>query len=432
MLDMRLIRENPDLIRKALKDRNQDIDIGPLIELDREWRELIDTGNRLKHERNSVAQEIARIKEKDEKAKKIARSKEISDEITRSDTRMKVVQAQMDLLRLNIPNIPQPDVPSGTDSTQNVVVREAGGKPELGFKGKLHGELAESLDIVDFERGVKITGSGFYVLKGAGARIERALMNFMLDVHAKQGYTEVFTPFLVNADSMTGTGQLPKFAEDMYGLGLDGLFLIPTAEVPVTNLHRDEIFDGRQLPVYYNAYSACFRREAGKHTSEKGLIRVHQFNKVELVKFVLPDKSREELEMLTANAEEILHLLKIPYRVILLCTGDMGFSSSKTYDIEAWLPVQKEYMEISSCSNFTDFQARRANIKFRPMPHLPTEYVHTLNGSGLAIGRTMVAIIENYQQPDGSLLIPDVLRPYLGGMEKVEALQKKTEKSLRQ
>ena len=347
--------------------------------------------------------------------------RQVSQDIKNKDEQIKEIEKRLQQIMLTIPNVPHQSVPVGSDEDDNLEIKQWGKPREFEFNPKPHWEIAEDLDVIDFERGGKVTGARFSFYKGYGARLERALINFMLDLHTKEhGYTEIFPPFIVNADSMTGTGQLPKFAEDMFKLEGTNYYLIPTAEVPVTNLYRDEILNGEQLPVYHCAYSACFRAEAGAAGRDtRGLIRQHQFNKVELVKFSHPDNSYEELEKLLQNAEQVLQLLGLPYRVVTLCTGDLGFSAAKTYDIEVWLPSFNTYREISSCSNFEDFQARRANIKFRREPKAKPEFVHTLNGSGLAVGRTLAAILENFQEADGSVSIPPVLQPYMGGLTKI-------------
>lgn len=420
MLDKKLLRTEPEMIRKMLQDRNTEFDLDSLLGLDRQWKELIEKGNNLKHQRNEVAKQIGQLKNPEEKKKIIQQTKTIAEEIKAADESVRELEEKIDVQLLSIPNVPQEDVPVGVDESDNKVVREHLQPRELGFQGKTHEEVGLNLGIIDIERGAKTTGSGFYILKGDGARLERAIFSFMLDVARERGYKEVMTPFLVNSNSMTGTGQLPKFEFDMYKMTGDDLFLVPTGEVPITNIHKEEIFEMENLPIKYCGYTPCFRREAGRHKEEKGIIRVHQFNKVELVKFVHPDRSHEELEALTQDAEEVLKRLELPYRVLLLCTGDLSFASSKTYDLEVHLPGQGGYLEVSSCSNFLDFQARRARIKFRPEPHLSSEFVHTLNGSGLAVGRTMVAILENYQNEDGSVDIPNVLQPYMGGQERIE------------
>lgn len=417
MLELKFVRNNPDIVRRALINRNMGTElIDELVKCDIAWRECLVEGDELKHRRNVVTREIAKLKkENKEVLSKIDEMQGINDRIKEIDDKIRDYKSKINEIMLNIPNTPSATTPIGKDENDNPVVRVVGEPRKFTFTPKPHWEIGEALDILDFERGVKIAGQGFTVYKGMGAKLERALINFMLDVHTRQGYLEVFPPVLINEKAMTGTGQLPKFKEDMY-VCADGYYLAPTAEVPVTNLFMDEYME--RLPVYLTAYTACFRREAGKHGQDtRGIIRQHQFNKVELVKFVKPETSYEELEKLTIDAEEILKLLKIPYRVVSLCTGDLGFSSAKTYDIEAWVPAQKKYREISSCSNFENFQARRANIRFRT-PEGP-QFVHTLNGSGLAVGRTVVAILENYQREDGSVEIPEVLRPYMNGAEEI-------------
>jgi seryl-tRNA synthetase len=349
--------------------------------------------------------------------------KEVSGKIKELDNLLKETQDLLEKELLNLPNMPHPDVPDGLSEEKNVEVKKWGNLFEMAFEPKPHWDIGEALGILDFECAAKITGARFCLYKGAGARLERALINFMLDLHTKKhGYQEILPPFMVNSASMTGTGQLPKFEEDLFKCSNTDYYLIPTAEVPITNIHRDEILDGRKLPFYYTAYTPCFRAEAGSYGKDtRGLIRQHQFNKVELVKFVKPEDSYDELEKLLKNAEEVLRLLEIPYRVIVLCTGDVGFSAAKTYDIEVWLPGLGCYKEISSCSNFEDYQARRANIRFRETPEAKPSFVHTLNGSGLAVGRTMVAILENYQQADGSVAVPSVLKGYMDGMKSVHS-----------
>jgi len=420
MIDPRLIRENPELVRQAMINRGFDLaPLEKLLELDKRWRTLVDESNRLKARRNQCSQEVPKLP-KDERERVIAEMRQISDRIRELDAELKIIDAQRDELLLNIPNLPDPSVPVGSSDADNVIVRYWGEQRKFDFKPLPHWELGERLDIIDFERGTKIAASGFYVLKGMGARLERALINFMLDLHLKQGYTEVFPTVVVNRKSCFGTGQLPRMKDDMYHIEQDDLFLNPTAEVPVTNLHANEILSIDQLPILYDAYLPSFRREAGRHMETKGIGRVHQFNKVELVKFVLPETSMEHLESLLRDAEEVVQLLGLPYRVKLLCTGDLGFHSAKTYDIEAYAPGMDQWLEVSSCSNFLDFQARRAMIKFRRAPHLKSEFVHTLNGSGIALPRTMISLMENYQTRDGAIEIPAVLRPYMGGVERIE------------
>jgi seryl-tRNA synthetase len=348
--------------------------------------------------------------------------RQVGKEIAALDEEVKNVEAQMDSILLNIPNLPHESVPVGPDENSNVEIRRWGQPRSFDFEPQAHWDIGPALDILDFERAAKLSGARFTVYKGLGARLERAVINFYLDIHTQQhGYREILPPFMVSADCMVGTGQLPKFAEDMFKVEGREMYLIPTAEVPLTNLYREEILDAADLPMYLTAYTPCFRAEAGSHGRDtRGVIRQHQFNKVELVKLVEPQHSYEELEKMTANAEKVLQLLDLPYRVVLLSTGDMGFSAAKTYDVEVWMPSYNEYKEISSCSNCEDFQARRANIRFRPGPKEKLQYVHTLNGSGVAVGRTIAAILENYQQEDGSVVVPEVLRPYMGGIEVIK------------
>jgi len=412
MLDINVIRADPEAIRVMLANRNRsDEFLNGFLKCDEQWRVLTDRSNRLKHKRNEVSQEIPKLA-KAEKEKKIEEMKKVSDEIKEIDAKLADLEIEREEYALNIPNIPDPSVPVGKDASDNLVIFEQ--KPKkFDFKPKEHFEIGEDLDIIDFVRGAKVTGSGFYVLKGDGARLERALVNYMLDLHQEQGYTEVFPPAIVNRDAVIGTGQYPNLKDDMYWLERDDLWLNPTAEVPVTNLHRDEIFERKDLPVSYTAYLPSFRREAGRHSDTRGIIRVHEFNKVEMVKFVHPDGSLEVLEQLRKDAEDVITGLGLPYRVLLLCTGDMSFHASKCYDLEIHAPGKGAWLETSSCSCFTDFQARRARIKFRPEPHLKSEFVHTLNGSGLALPRTMVAVLENYQNKDGTVNVPDVLKRYM-------------------
>lgn len=417
MLDLRFVRENTEVVAEALKKRGKDISLDEFIKLDEERREILYEAEQLKHKRNTVSAQIGKLKRAGEEASEIiSEMKEVSNKIKDYDERLNEIEDSLSSILLGIPNIPHESVPFGKDEDDNVEVRKWGEPREFDFEYKAHWDLGEELDILDFERGSKVTGARFTFLKGAGARLERSLINFMLDFHVKEhGYTEVFPPFIANADSATGTGQLPKFAEDMFKLEELDYYLIPTAEVPVTNMYRQEILSADELPINHVAYSACFRAEAGAHGRDtRGIIRQHQFNKVEMVKFVEPVESYNELEKITQNAEEILQELGLPYRVVILCTGDLTFSSAKTYDIEVWMPAYNTYREISSCSNFEDFQARRAGIKYRPAPKARTEFVHTLNGSGLAVGRTVAAILENYQNEDGSVTVPEVLRPYMG------------------
>ena len=417
MLDLRFVRENIELVEESLRKRGNELSLDKFQEMEEERRRILTDVEKLKHRRNVVSDQIGELKRKGEDTGEIiAEMKELSGKIKEYDERLKELENNINDILLVIPNIPHESVPVGSTDQDNEEVFRWGEPRNFSFTPKAHWELGEGLDILDFGRAAKVTGARFTFLKNAGARLERSLVNFMLDLHVeKHGYREVFPPFLVNAASATGTGQLPKFAEDMFKLeGLD-YYLIPTAEVPVTNLYREEILAEKDLPIYHVAYSACFRAEAGSHGRDtRGIIRQHQFNKVELVKFVKPEDSYAELEKLTADAEEVLQLLGLPYRKVVLCTGDLGFSSAKTYDLEVWLPAYNDYREISSCSNFEDFQARRAGIKYRREEDGRVEFVHTLNGSGLAIGRTLAAIMENYQNEDGSITVPEVLRPYMG------------------
>lgn len=420
VLDIKLLRDNPELVDRGLKRRGLVAPLDHFLELDARRRSLLTEVERLKHKRNVVSEEIGKLKkEGKEPVELIAEMREVSQRIKALDEEIRTVEEELDKELLTLPNLPHSSVPDGSGPEDNVVVRTWGEKTSFSFTPRPHWEIGEELGIIDFERGSKVAGARFVFYRGAGARLERALINFMLDLHIeKHGYTEIFPPFLVNSQTMIGTGQLPKFAEDMFHVTGTDYYLIPTAEVPVTNLYRDEILDGDLLPIYHVAYSACFRAEAGAAGREtRGLIRQHQFNKVELVKFTRPEDSYEELEKMTRDAEEVLRLLGLPYRVVVLCAGDLGFSAAKTYDIEVWFPAAGTYREISSCSNCEDFQARRANIRFRPSPKEKPRYVHTLNGSGVAVGRTLAAILENYQQEDGTVVIPPVLRPYMGGQE---------------
>jgi len=424
MLDIKLVRNNPELIREAVKKRGEEIDLDGFLKLDEKRRELLYEVEQLKSQRNTVSQEIGRLKQQGLDAEdKILLMREVSQKIKDLDEEIKEVEKEIGEFLLTIPNIPHETVPVGESEEDNVEVRRWGEPGKFDFEAKAHWDIGEDLGILNFGAASKMTGSRFALYKGLGARLERALINFMLDLHiTEHGYKEIFPPFIVHRNSMIGTGQLPKFEEDAFKLyNNTDYFLIPTAEVPVTNLHREEILDGNRLPLYYVAYSACFRSEAGSHGRDtRGLIRQHQFNKVELVKFVEPETSYDELEKLVNNAEEVLRRLKLPYRVVLMCTADLGFTAAKKYDLEVWMPSYNRYVEISSCSNFEDFQARRADIKYRPDNKSKARYVHTLNGSGLAVGRTVAAILENYQQKDGSVIIPEVIRPYMGGIEKIE------------
>lgn len=416
MLAREYLRENTEQYRQALKNRGASVDLDRYVELDVERRRAIAQVEQLKAQKNAASQEIATLKKnRQDASSQIDAMKSLGDEIRTLDERLGEVERELQALELYFPNAPHESVPVGADESANRVERHWGEKPSFDFTPKAHWELGESLGILDFDRAAKVTGARFSFLTGAAAKLNRALMNFMLDVHERQGYTEVLPPFIVNADSLRGTGQLPKFEEDLFRLTHEKpLYLIPTAEVPVTNIFRDEILDGARLPIHYTAYTPCFRSEAGSYGKDtRGLIRQHQFEKVELVKFTAPEQSWEELERLVADAEELLQILGLHYRVVTLSTGDMGFSAAKTYDIEVWLPGQDTYREISSCSNFTDFQARRANIRYRGADK-KTAFVHTLNGSGLPLGRTLVAVLENYQQADGSILVPVPLRQYMG------------------
>jgi len=423
MLELKYTREHLEEVKEKIGRRGQTVDWERFAKLDAERREILQESESLRAKRNQVSDLIAEKKKKKLDAREeIAAMKEVSNRIKELESGLAEKEEALQGIMLTIPNIPHESVVVGQGEGDNPEIRKWGKIPEFSFKPQPHWDIGEALDILDFDRGAKITGARFTLYKGLGARLERALLNFMLDLHTSEhGYQEVLPPFLVNRKSMTGTGQLPKFEEDLFKLSDPDYFLIPTAEVPVTNIHQDEILAEEDLPLCYTAYTPCFRKEAGSYGKDtRGLIRQHQFNKVELVKFTTPETSYEELEKLTRHAEEVLRRLGIPYRVIMLCTGDLGFSASKTYDLEAWLPGQGVYKEISSCSNFEDFQARRANIRYRPKGKKGTEFVHTLNGSGLAIGRTLVAVLENFQQEDGSVLVPEALRPYMGGAAKIE------------
>lgn len=420
MLDIKFVRENLELVQTALNNRHNPLKLDGFAGLEKKRREILAEAEALKSQRNAVSKKISEMKRNKENTDSIVlEMRQTGDKIAALDEELKAVESGLRDIMLSIPNIPKEDVPIGRDDSDNPEVRRVGEPTKFSFEPKNHWDIGEKLGILDAERAAKVTGARFTFYKGLGARLERACINFMMDLHAdKHGYTEMLAPYIVNRDSMVGTGQLPKFAEDMFKLeGLD-YFLVPTAEVPATNFHRQEILDGGKLPEYYTAYTACFRAEAGSAGRDtRGLIRQHQFNKVELIKFVKPEDSWAELEKMVDNAEDVLRLLKIPYHVVLLCTGDMSFTSAKTYDIEVWMPGQNMYREISSCSNCLDYQARRANIKFRRSPKDKPEFVHTLNGSGLAVGRTVAAILENYQQEDGSVIVPEVLVPYMGGVK---------------
>lgn len=425
MLDIRFVRENFKEVQEKLSKRGEDIsELEKFPELDQKRRELIQESETLKARRNEVSANVAKKKRNKENADDlIAEMREVGERIKDLDNELRAIEEEFEQIMLTIPNIPHESVPVGESEEDNVEIRAWGEVPALDFEPKPHWELATELGILDFERASKVTGSRFVFYKGLGARLERALINFMMDLHSDEhGYTEMLPPYLVNRESMTGTGQLPKFEEDAFKIREADYFLIPTAEVPVTNYHRDEILEGDELPIAFAAYSASFRSEAGSAGRDtRGLIRQHQFNKVELVRLVKPEESYEELEKLTGHAEKVLQLLGLPYRVMSMCTADLGFTAAKKYDLEVWIPSYDTYREISSCSNFEDFQARRANIRFRhdSKSKQKPEFVHTINGSGLAIGRTVAALLENYQQADGSILIPEVLRPYMGGVEKI-------------
>jgi seryl-tRNA synthetase len=422
MLDIKYLRQNIDFVRQKMDERGQKIDFDRFIDLDAKRRDILQAVETLRNERNSVSKQVGELKKKKEDASAlIEKMGDVSAKIKEYDESLRTTEEELNAFVMVVPNVQHDSVPRGNGSEDNQVVRTWGEKPVFSFEPKQHFELGESLNILDFVRGAKITGARFTVYRGAGAQLERALFNFMLDLHVeKHGYTEVLTPFMVNAESMTGTGQLPKFKEDLFKIEGMEYYLIPTAEVPVTNIYREEILEEEKLPIYLVAYSPCFRSEAGSYGKDtRGLIRQHQFNKVEMVKFSQPETSYDELEKLTANAEDVLEILGIAYRTVCLCTADLGFSSAKTYDVEAWMPGQNTYREISSCSNFEDFQARRASIRFRRTDSGKVDFVHTLNGSGLAVGRTVVAILENYQQADGSVLIPEALRPYMRGLERI-------------
>ncbi len=416
MLDIKRIRENPKELEEALAKRHSSIHVDTLLELDERRRALIGQVEQLKGQRNQLSSQVAQLKRNHEDATEpLEASKKLGETIKALDDEVRSVEGQMELFLLSTPNIPHPSVPEGASDAENVEVRRWGEPTTFDFEPKPHWDLAEALDIMDFQRGAKVSGTRFTFLKGMGARLERSVINFFLNEHTRQGYTEVFPPFMVHRRSMQGTGQLPKFEEDAFKVMNSEYFLIPTAEVPVTNMYREEILDGDRLPIKHCAYSACFRSEAGSAGRDtRGYIRQHQFNKVEMVRFCKPEESYDQLEELVGDAERMLQLLGLPYRVVVLCTGDLTFSSAKTYDLEVWMPSYNRYVEISSCSNFEDYQARRAQIRFRSAPKAKPELVHTLNGSGLAAGRTVAAILENYQQADGTIAVPEALRPYMG------------------
>ena len=423
MLEIKFIRQNLKQVEKSLENRGETADLESFKHCDTKRKSLLLEIEDLRHRRNVVSEQIAAMKRnKEDTDDLVAKMRQVADRIKALDHHLSENEDKINHILFRIPNLPNHSVPIGKDSSENPVINKVGAVPDFDFEPQPHWILGEKLKIFDFEAASKITGARFPLYLGAGARLERALINFMLDIHTTEhGYKEILPPFIVNRDSMTGTGQLPKFQEDLFKLQGWDYFLVPTAEVPVTNIHKGEVLDEEVLPILYTAYTPCFRSEAGSYGKDtRGLIRQHQFNKVELVKFAKPETSYDELETLLNNAETILSYLEIPYQVINLCTGDLGFSAAKTYDIEVWMPAQGVYREISSCSNFESFQARRANIRFKRKGKKGTELVHTLNGSGLAVGRTVAALLENYQQADGSVLIPKALRPYMGGMEKIE------------
>lgn len=423
MIDMKLLRTEPEKVIQALNRRKENVDIHGLLELDKQRREVMFEAEQMKSKQNTVSKQIPILKKEGKDTTEIfAEMKSLSDEIKGLDEKIRELDAKIEEILYTIPNIPNKTVPDGDTDEDNVEVRKFMEPTKFSFEAKPHWDLGDTLGILDAPSAAKVTGARFTFYKGAGAALERAVINFYLDTHTrKNGYKEVFPPYMVHRNSMMGTGQLPKFEEDAFKVAGTDYFLVPTAEVPVTNLHRDEILDGNLLPIKYAAYSACFRAEAGSAGRDtRGLIRQHQFNKVELVKFAEPEHSYEELEKLVNDAESVLQALKLPYHVVKICIGDLGFTAAMKYDIEVWMPSYDRYVEISSCSNFEDFQARRANIRYKKNPKDKAQYVHTLNGSGVAIGRTVAAILENYQNEDGSITVPEVLRPYMGGLEKIE------------
>ena len=431
MLDLKFIRENPDIVEASLKHRRADISLSRLLDADRQWRYTQTEADKLRNYQNNVSKEIAELKRSNQNASdKIAEMKNISQKIKEFNNQAQSLKAEIDKTLMEIPNIPHETTPIGSSESDNPEIKRWGKQPNFDFEPKPHWEIAEALDIVDFRRGSKIAGNNFLLYKGIGAKLERALINFMLDLHTNQhGYTEISPPFVANRPTMTGTGQLPKFESDMYRCDHDqenpenDLFLIPTAEVPITNIFANELLSGANLPINYTAYTPCFRREAGSYGREtRGMIRLHQFDKVEMVKFTTPETSYDEHESLLTNVEAVVQALSLPYRVITLCTADLGFSASKCYDVEVWTAGEERFLEISSCSNFEDFQARRANIRFRRESGAKPEFVHTLNASGLALPRVVIAILENYQYADGSVGIPQVLKPYMGGLDRIESL----------
>jgi len=421
MIDLAFIRQHPDVVKEALVHLGTTAPIDEILELDQQRRKLLSEIEGLRATRNRVSKEIPRIKVPEERQARIEEMRAVGTRISELEEQLAPIQERLEQALLEVPNLPDPSVPIGKDERENVVVRYEGELPSFPFDPKPHWELGEALDIIDFERGVKISGSRFYLLKGLGAKLQRALITWMLDVHTQEhGYTEIYPPFLVRGACLVGTGNLPKFADNLYRDIEEDLWLVPTAEVPVTNIYREEILAEEDLPIYHTAYTACFRREkmsAGKDT--RGIKRGHQFDKVELVKFVKPETSMDELMKLLADAEDICRRLGLPYRIVQMCTGDLSFTASVKYDIEVWAAGCQEWLEVSSCSNFKDFQARRANIRYRPADGGRPRYVHTLNGSGLALPRIMIAVLENYQQADGSVSIPEVIRPYMGGITEI-------------
>lgn len=424
MLDAKQIRANPEQVKEQLEKRGVARVLDGFLRLDEERRQILGQVEEMKSFRNSASQEVGRLKKSGQEATELMEKvRQIGQQIKILDEQLKETEEKIETILLNIPNLPHSSVPVGEDESSNIEIRRWGEPRQFEFEPLAHWDIGVNLDILDFERAAKLSGARFTVYKGAGARLERAVINFFLDLHTgEHGYREILPPFMVSADCMQGTGQLPKFAEDMFKLDGREMYLVPTAEVPLTNLYREEIIGAGQLPIYLTAYTPCFRAEAGSHGRDtRGVIRQHQFNKVELVKIVEAENSYEELEKLTKDAEKALQLLGLPYRVMLLSSGDMGFSAAKTYDLEVWMPSYNEYKEISSCSNCEDFQARRANIRYRPASKAKPQFAHTLNGSGVAVGRTVAAILENYQQEDGSILIPEALRSYMGGLEIIQA-----------
>jgi seryl-tRNA synthetase len=422
LLDIKAIRANPEKFEQELQKRNINGILEQFLQLDEKRRKVLTRAEELKKFRNLTSQEVGRLKKNNQNPDELmAKVREIAGDIKALDEQIKAIEYDINEILLNIPNLPHHSVPVGKGEADNVEVRRWGTPRTFNFEPKAHWDIGPELNILDFERAAKLSGARFTVYKGKGAQLERAVINFFIDIHIyKHGYTEILPPYMVSSACMLGTGQLPKFDEDMFRIEGHDFYLIPTAEVPLTNLFREEVIDAKDLPIYLTAYTPCFRAEAGSHGRDtRGVIRQHQFNKVELVKIVTPQESYQELERMTADAEEVLQLLGLPYRVMLLSTGDMGFSAAKTYDIEVWMPSYNEYKEISSCSNCEDFQARRANIRYRPAAKEKLQYVHTLNGSGVAVGRTVAAILENYQQEDGSIIIPEVLRPYMGGLSEI-------------